>query len=149
VTSLLTEDVVEIKVQPDFRATLTRAEFVSRSIHVRALALTDFHQDEILKPSLESSFTLIEEALKEAKVNASSINDLLLVGSSTRIPKLKETLEEHLGRRAVEKSDVEPDQAVVIGAAKQAAILSTDIGSCCCGHVMDVSRSALGIACCL
>ncbi len=79
-------------------------------------------------------------ALKDAGLSASDIEDVILVGGQTRMPKVQETVRELFGREP--RKDVNPDEAVAIGAAIQAAVLTgerTDV------LLLDVTPLSLGI----
>lgn len=65
----------------------------------------------------------VEKALKDAKLEKSSINDIVLVGGSTRIPKIQSLLQSFFNGKKLNLS-INPDEAVAFGAAVQAAILS-------------------------
>ncbi len=78
--------------------------------------------------------------LKDAKVNASEINEVLLVGGSTRIPLVQKAVEEFFGK-APNKS-VNPDEVVAVGAAIQAGILGGDVKDVL---LLDVTPLSLGI----
>jgi molecular chaperone DnaK len=65
------------------------------------------------------------KAIKDAKVKASDINEVLLVGGMTRMPKVQSTVQEIFGK-APSKS-VNPDEAVAIGAAIQGAVLAGNV----------------------
>ena len=67
-------------------------------------------------------------ALKDAGLSASQINDVILVGGQTRMPKVQEMVQNIFGKEP--RKDVNPDEAVALGAAVQAGVLS--------GHVKDV-----------
>ena len=90
----------------DFTATLTRAKFES-------MCLEDFKK--CLLP--------VEQALKDAKMSKSDITDIVLVGGSTRIPKVREMIKEFFNGKDP-KNDINPDEAVAYGAAVQGAILA-------------------------
>jgi L1 cell adhesion molecule like protein len=64
----------------------------------------------------------VEQALKDSKITADKIDHVVLVGGSTRMPKIKEMLESKFENKI--KSDINPDEAVAYGATIQAAILS-------------------------
>jgi len=66
--------------------------------------------------------------LKDAKLSKSQVNEIVLVGGSTRIPKVQEMLSEFFNGKELNKS-INPDEAVAYGAAVQAAILSGHSGS--------------------
>jgi molecular chaperone DnaK (HSP70) len=65
----------------------------------------------------------IDRALKDAKIKPDQIDDVVLIGGSTRIPKVKNMLMDKFGKEKI-KCDINPDEAVAYGAAVQAAILS-------------------------
>lgn len=67
----------------------------------------------------------VEKAIKDAKINKSKIDDVVLVGGSTRIPKVQSLLSNMFNGKELNKS-INPDEAVAYGAAVQAAILSGD-----------------------
>jgi L1 cell adhesion molecule like protein len=68
---------------------------------------------------------LVKKALRDAKMDKSQIQDVVLVGSSTRIPKIQKLLSDFFSGKELNKS-INPDEAVVYGAAVQAAMLSGD-----------------------
>jgi len=90
----------------DFNATLSRAKF-------EALCDADFRK--CLEP--------VDQVLKDAKISKSKIHDIVLVGGSTRIPKIKELLKDYFGGKEP-KQEINPDEAVAFGAAVQGAILA-------------------------
>ena len=69
----------------------------------------------------------VEQVLKDANVKKTEIDDIVLVGGSTRIPKVQQLLEEFFGGKKASKN-INPDEAVAYGAAIQAGILSGDEG---------------------
>jgi heat shock protein 1/8 len=64
----------------------------------------------------------VEKALEDAKIKPNEIDDVVLVGGSTRVPKIRELLKEKFGNDKI-RSDINPDEAVAYGATVQAAIL--------------------------
>jgi heat shock 70kDa protein 1/2/6/8 len=90
----------------DFLSTITRAKFESLcdSFFVRCMAP-------------------IEQVLRDAKMSKSDIHEIVLVGGTTRIPKIQHLLSEYFNGKELCKS-INPDEAVAYGAAVQAAILS-------------------------
>ncbi|HEU0065309.1 MAG TPA: molecular chaperone DnaK, partial [Flavisolibacter sp.] len=102
---------------------LTRAKF-------EALADTLF--DRCLKPC--------EQALKDAGLNASKIDEVILVGGSTRIPKVQDIVEKFFGKKP--NRSVNPDEVVAIGAAIQGAVLTGEVKDVL---LLDVSPLTLGI----
>ncbi|XP_013163060.1 PREDICTED: heat shock protein 68-like [Papilio xuthus] len=65
----------------------------------------------------------VEQALKEARMKKEDINDVILIGGSTRIPKIRRLVQEYFDGRSI-SSTLNPEEAVACGAAIQAAILS-------------------------
>jgi L1 cell adhesion molecule like protein len=65
----------------------------------------------------------VEKALRDAKMDKTKIHEIVLVGGSTRIPKIQKLLQECMGGRDLNKS-INPDEAVAYGAAVQAAVLT-------------------------
>jgi len=70
----------------------------------------------------------VEKVLKDAKLSKSQVHEVVLVGGSTRIPKVQELLSEFFNNKELNKS-INPDEAVAFGATVQAAILSGDLKS--------------------
>ncbi|MBU6191130.1 MAG: molecular chaperone DnaK, partial [Betaproteobacteria bacterium] len=79
-------------------------------------------------------------ALKDAGVSASQIDDVILVGGMTRMPKVQEKVKEFFGREP--RKDVNPDEAVAVGAAVQGAVLSGERKDVL---LLDVTPLSLGI----
>jgi molecular chaperone DnaK len=102
---------------------LTRAKFEQ---------LADTLFERCLKPC--------EQALKDAGMNASEVNEVILVGGSTRIPKVQEIVEKFFGRKP--SKGVNPDEVVAIGAAIQGAVLTGEIKDVL---LLDVTPLSLGI----
>src|SRR5690348_16683053 len=79
-------------------------------------------------------------ALKDAGLSASDLQDVILVGGQTRMPKVQEKVKEFFGREP--RKDVNPDEAVAIGAAVQAGVLKGDVKDVL---LLDVTPLSLGI----
>ena len=79
-------------------------------------------------------------ALKDAGVSAGEINEVILVGGQTRMPKVQEAVKDFFGKEP--KKDVNPDEAVAIGAAIQGGVLSGDVKDVL---LLDVTPLSLGI----
>ena len=79
-------------------------------------------------------------ALKDAGLSASEITDVILVGGQTRMPKVQETVKEIFGKEP--RKDVNPDEAVAVGAAIQAGVLGGDVKDVL---LLDVTPLSLGI----
>src|SRR2546423_162219 len=81
-----------------------------------------------------------EQALKDANLNASKIDEVILVGGSTRIPKVQDLVEKFFGKKP--NKSVNPDEAVAIGAAIQGAVLTGEVKDVL---LLDVTPLTLGI----
>jgi heat shock protein 1/8 len=92
----------------DFYSTITRARF-----------------EELNADLFRSTLEPVEKALRDAKMDKSQINEIVLVGGSTRIPKVQKLLQDLFNGKELNKS-INPDEAVAYGAAVQAAILTGD-----------------------
>ncbi|KAN0079061.1 Heat shock protein 70 family [Elaphomyces granulatus] len=110
----------------DFSETLTRAKFEELNM-------------DLFKRTLKP----VEQVLKDAKVKKADISDIVLVGGSTRIPKVQALLEEFFNGKKASKG-INPDEAVAFGAAVQGGVLSGEEGT---GDIvlMDVNPLTLGI----
>merc|ERR1712157_702046 len=92
----------------DFYTSITRARF-----------------EELCADLFRGTLEPVEKSLRDAKLDKTQIHELVLVGGSTRIPKVQKLLEEFFHGKALNKS-INPDEAVAYGAAVQAAILGGD-----------------------
>ncbi|MEQ8661894.1 MAG: Hsp70 family protein, partial [Gammaproteobacteria bacterium] len=79
-------------------------------------------------------------ALKDAGLNASEIDEVILVGGMTRMPKVQEVVKDFFGKEP--RKDVNPDEAVAVGAAIQAGVLGGDVKDVL---LLDVTPLSLGI----
>ncbi|MDX1496656.1 MAG: molecular chaperone DnaK, partial [Salinisphaeraceae bacterium] len=77
--------------------------------------------DDLIKRTIEPC----KVALKDAGLKASEIDEVILVGGQTRMPKVQEAVKEFFGREP--RKDVNPDEAVAVGAAVQGAVLAGDV----------------------
>ncbi|CAG8464106.1 31419_t:CDS:2 [Gigaspora margarita] len=90
----------------DFQATITRAKF-----------------EELNSSQFNSTLEPVRKVLKDAKMEKKDINEIVLVGGSTRIPKIQALLQDFFDGKELNKS-INPDEAVAYGAAVQAALLT-------------------------
>jgi molecular chaperone DnaK len=104
--------------------TITRAEFEK---------LVDHLIDRVKGP--------VQQALKDAKLDPSKINEVVLVGGSTRIPKVHQVVKELFGGKEPHKG-VNPDEVVAVGAAIQGGVLSGEVQDIL---LLDVTPLSLGI----
>lgn len=107
----------------NLEAKLTRAEFDK---------MTKFLVDKTMGP--------VRQALKDAKLTANDIDQVLLVGGSTRIPAVQEAVRRELGKEP--NKSVNPDECVAIGAAIQGGVIAGDVKDVL---LLDVTPLSLGI----
>ena len=88
----------------------------------------------------------VERVLRDAKIDKSTVHEIVLVGGSTRIPKIQKLVSDFFNGKEPNKS-INPDEAVAYGAAVQAAILSGDTSSKSTNEILllDVAPLSLGI----
>jgi heat shock 70kDa protein 1/2/6/8 len=81
--------------------------------------------EELNADLFHSALEPVEKALRDAKMDKSQIHEIILIGGSTRIPKVQNLLQDFFNGKQLNKS-INPDEAVAYGAAIQAAILTGD-----------------------
>ena len=104
------------------------------------MKLTRSRFEQLIDPILKRLMSPVEQAIKDAGVEAGKIDEVVLVGGSTRIPKVQEIVKNLFGKEP--NKSVNPDEVVAVGAAVQAGVLSgekTDI------LLLDVTPLSLGI----
>ncbi len=107
----------------NFECNLTRAKF-----------------EELTSDLVEKTLEPVRKALKDAKLKASDLDKVLLVGGSTRIPKVQEVVKRELGKEP--SKGVNPDEVVAIGAAIQGGVLTGEVNDIV---LLDVTPLSLGI----
>ncbi|CEP64617.1 Hsp70 family ATPase SSB2 LALA0_S12e03026g [Lachancea lanzarotensis] len=114
----------------DFETSITRARF-----------------EDINASLFKSTLEPVEQVLKDAKISKSQIDEVVLVGGSTRIPKVQKLLSDFFDGKQLEKS-INPDEAVAYGAAVQGAILTGQSTSDDTKDLLllDVAPLSLGVA---
>jgi molecular chaperone DnaK len=105
---------------------------------VKKLSRAKFEQlsDSLVKRSMEP----VAKALKDAGLSTSDIDEVILVGGSTRMPRIADEVEKFFGKKA--SKGVNPDEVVAIGAAIQGGVLSGDVKDVL---LLDVTPLSLGI----
>ena len=107
----------------NFETNLTRAKF-----------------EELTHDLVEETLTPVRKALKDAGLKASDLDKVLLVGGSTRIPKVQEVVKKELGKEP--SKGVNPDEVVAMGAAIQGGVLTGEVNDIV---LLDVTPLSLGI----
>lgn len=96
--------------------------------------------EQLCDPLFERCLKPCEQALKDAGMNAPQIDEVILVGGSTRIPKIQELVEKFFGKKP--NKGVNPDEVVAVGAAIQGAVLTGEVKDVL---LLDVTPLSLGI----
>ncbi|TET57690.1 MAG: molecular chaperone DnaK [Dehalococcoidia bacterium] len=105
-----------------------------------SMTLTRAKLEQLSADLLEKTIEPCRKALKDAKLTASQIHNVILVGGQTRMPKVQDILKQFFGREPVK--GVNPDEAVALGAAIQAGVLKGEVGEVL---LLDVTPLTLGI----
>ncbi|XP_065210442.1 heat shock 70 kDa protein II-like [Planococcus citri] len=129
--TLSSSNVADIEIEAigiDFYTSITRARF-----------------EELNADYFRNTMELVAKAIKDAKMDKNQIHHVVLVGGSSRIPKIQKLLQDFFDGKDLNKS-INPDEAVAYGAAVQAAILSGDKSKLMQDVVLfDVTPLSLGI----
>ena len=102
--------------------------------------MTRAQLESLVDPLVRKSVEPVRKALKDANLQAKDIQEVILVGGMTRMPKVSETVKSIFGRDPAKS--VNPDEAVAIGAAIQGAVLAGDVTDVL---LLDVTPLSLGI----
>ncbi|KAK0752495.1 heat shock protein 70 family [Schizothecium vesticola] len=113
----------------DFYTSITRARF-----------------EELCQDLFRSTLQPVDRVLTDAKIDKSQVHEIVLVGGSTRIPRIQKLITDYFNGKEPNRS-INPDEAVAYGAAVQAAILSGDTSSKSTNEILllDVAPLSLGI----
>ncbi len=131
--SSVTQTAVELdslKEGIDFTSNITRARF-----------------EDLNNTMFRGTLDPVEQVLKDSKMEKSAVDEIVLVGGSTRIPKIQKLVSDHFDGRALNKS-INPDEAVAHGAAVQAAVLTNQANQDETQDLLllDVTPLSLGVA---
>lgn len=102
--------------------------------------LTRAKFDSMINDLIQKTIKCCESALKNAKIKVKDIDEVILVGGSTRVPAVQEAVEKFFNKKA--NKSINPDEVVAIGASIQGAVLSGDITDVL---LLDVTPLSLGI----
>jgi molecular chaperone DnaK len=105
-----------------------------------SMTLTRAKLEQLSDDLIERSLGPCRQALSDAGLRASQIDNVILVGGQTRMPKVQDTLKQFFGKEPVK--GVNPDEAVALGAAIQAGVLTGEVGEIL---LLDVTPLTLGI----
>ena len=104
------------------------------------MELTRAKFEDLISDLVESTIEPVKKAIKDAKIKKSDINKVILVGGSTRVPLVYETVTKELGKEP--SREVNPDEAVAMGAAIQGGVLGGDVSGIV---LLDVTPLSLGV----
>jgi molecular chaperone DnaK len=104
------------------------------------MKLTRSKLEELVDDLVEATFLPVKAALKDAKVSASDIGEVVLVGGQTRMPKIQERVKSFFGKEP--HKGVNPDEVVAVGAAIQGGVLMGDVKDIL---LLDVTPLTLGV----
>ncbi len=104
------------------------------------LKLTRAKFEQLVEPLLQRTMAPLKQALADAGIQPTQIDEVVLVGGSTRVPRVQQLVRDYFGKDA--HKGVNPDEVVAIGAAVQGGVLSGDVKDVL---LLDVSPLSLGI----
>ena len=135
------------------RAKRTLSSAAQTSIEIDSLfegidyytSITRARFEELCQDLFRSTMEPVERVLRDAKIDKSSVHEIVLVGGSTRIPKIQRLVTDFFNKDP--NKSINPDEAVAYGAAVQASILSGDTSSKSTNEILllDVAPLSLGI----
>ncbi len=117
------------------------AEKDGQALHLN-MEISRDEYEELIQPLLDRTMDCVQRALDDARLTASAIDKVVLVGGSTRTPRISDLLEERLGQPA--HQEVNPDLCVAMGASLQGGIIAgQNVGAV----LVDITPHSLGIKC--
>jgi molecular chaperone DnaK (HSP70) len=153
---ILREHGVDIAAKPDLAQELRKALIAAKHqlssedrVDIRfplgngavfAMPLTRANFDALIQPIVARTMAPVKAALADAKLTPADIEEVVLVGGTTRTPLVRGTVQEYFGR--VPHTELNPDEVVALGAAVQANILERGVSNML---LLDVTPLSLGI----
>jgi Fe-S protein assembly chaperone HscA len=122
----------------DASKTTIKFQLPDGGVYFREITLAEY--DRIIRPIVDRTMAPVRQALTDAKLTPAEVEEVVLVGGSTRVPLVRSTVEEFFGRRP--HSELNPDEVVALGAAVQADILDGGVNDML---LLDVTPLSLGI----
>lgn len=116
---------------------ITADAFGPKHLNIR---VTRTKLESLVEDLIEGTIEPCKTAIKDAGLKVSEVDDVILVGGQTRMPKVQEAVKDFFGKEA--RKDVNPDEAVAIGAGIQGAVLSGQVKDVL---LLDVTPLSLGI----
>ena len=107
-------------------------------VYFREISRAEY--DRLIRPIVDRTMGPVRQALADAKLSPAEIEEVVLVGGSTRVPLVRQTVEQFFGRKP--HSELNPDEVVALGAAVQADILEGGVNDML---LLDVTPLSLGI----
>lgn len=105
-----------------------------------AIKVTRAKLESLVEDLIAKSLEPLKQALKDAELSVGDIDDVIMVGGQTRMPKVQQAVTDFFGKEP--RRDVNPDEAVAVGAAVQAGVLQGDVKDVL---LLDVTPLSLGI----
>jgi Fe-S protein assembly chaperone HscA len=118
--------------------TIVQYPLESKGMYIREITRAEF--DELIRPIIARTMAPVKMALADAKLAPKEMDEVVLVGGSTRIPLVRKTVGDYFRREP--HCELDPDEVVALGAAVQADILETGVKTML---LLDVTPLSLGI----
>ena len=121
------------KMKTKLKIECEKAKIFLTSLEDTSISLEDIEQEikisraefeEICKDLFNKCIPILDNAIKDAELNKENINEIILVGGSSRIPKIQQIIKEYFGKNPLK--DINPDEVVSMGAAIQGLIVNPD-----------------------
>ncbi len=131
---------IELTTAPETEINLPYLFTVDGSTRHLVKKLTRYQFEQLIDKLLQSTIQSCQQALKNARLNSSDLDEIILVGGSTRIPAVQKMVRDFFGKEP--SKGVNPDEVVAIGAAIQGGVLSGEVKDVL---LLDVTPLSLGI----